>query len=397
MRILMLANIVPYPARGGIHLRIFHLLKRIAEHHDVTLACHMWDEDDRAGIDALNAAGIHATGALLRPWSPPRNLLPAVAGALRGVPPEVTQFAHAELHAIVQAGAYDLLHVEETILTPYVRSAPKNRHIPKVLTLHNIHFDQGRRIATVEPTLRRRAWKAGNAVWMRQYEPRVARLFDRCVTVSETDRELLLGCDASLRIEVVPNGVDTHTLQPLPEHEGPPSLLLVGSMLYRPCADAAIWLVQDILPRLRARVPDLQVWIVGRGPTPDVLSLAGAGVHIVGTVSDVTPWYQRATVAAVPLRAGGGSRLKILEAMALGRAVVSTTLGAEGLHVRDSENIVLADDAEAFANATLALLRDGALRTRLVKNARSLVEREYDWNDIVKLQLGIYDQLAAGT
>lgn len=395
MRILSLANITPYPARGGIHLRILHLLSRVAQRHDVTLGCHFWDERDQESAEVLSRMGIRTVGGLVRPGSLRRHALPGIRQALRGIPPETAQYQSPVLHDLVQRGGYDLLHVEETILTPYLRSVPTGARPAKVLTLHNVHFAQDRRIADIEPSAGRRAMKRWNARWMWHYEPRIARAFDRIIAVSEDDRRTLLSRDASLPIDVVPNGVDTRALQPLPEAAGRPSILFVGSMAYRPCADAAIWLVREILPRLRTVIPDLDVWIVGKLPTADVLALAGPGVFVMGEVPDVVPYYARASVAVVPLRAGGGTRLKILESMALGRPVVSTRLGAEGLDVSDGDDIVLADSAAAMADAIGGLVRDAERRRAIARSARALVERSYDWDDIAERQLGIFEELAA--
>ncbi|MCC6928124.1 MAG: glycosyltransferase [Gemmatimonadaceae bacterium] len=397
MRILSLANITPYPARGGIHLRILNLLSRVAQRHEVTLGCHFWDERDRESGEVLSRMGIRTVGGMVRSGSLRQHALPGIRRALRGIPPETAQYESPALHQLVQRGGYDLLHVEETILTPYARSVAPGERPLKVLTLHNVHFAQDRRIAAIEPSAGRRAMKRWNAQWMWHYEPRVAREFDRIIAVSEDDRRTLLARDAALPIAVVPNGVDTRALQPLPEHGGRPSILFVGSMAYRPCADAAIWLVREILPRLRATIPDAEVWIVGKFPPADVLALAGAGVFVMGEVPDVVPYYARASLSVVPLRAGGGTRLKILESMALGRVVVSTALGAEGLDVSDGRDIVLAESADAMADAIAGLLRDTARRQAIARTARALVERSYDWDDIAEQQLGVFEELEASS
>lgn len=393
MRILSLANVTPYPAHGGVHLRILNLLERIARHHEVTLGCHMWDETDQNGIDELKRRGINAVGSMVRPASVRRHGLQALGAALRGIPPETVQYQTPALRELVRAGNYDLLHVDESILAPYAADCPRGGRIHRVLTLHNIHFVQDRRIAAIEPSAPRRMMKRINAAWMWRYEPAAAATFDRCIAVSEEDRAALLARAPSVAVDVVPNGVDTKTLRPLPEHGGPPSLLFVGSMAYRPCTDAAIWLVREILPLIRAQHPDAEVWIVGKQPPPEVLALAGPGVYVMGAVPDVRPYYGRATMAVVPLRAGGGSRLKILEAMALGRAVVSTTIGAEGLGVVDGHDVALADDPAALAATVNRLLANPDLRRQLEARARATVQARFDWDDLADRQLRIYQAL----
>ncbi len=396
MRILSIANVTPWPPRSGITLRILRLLERVAATHEVTLGCHTWDAADRDGVETLTRRGIRTVGGAVRPASLRSHAWRGVRAALRGVPPETAQYQAPELHALIRAGEYDLLHIEESILAPYAASVPAGRRIPRVLTLHNVHFVQEARLARIEPSLAGRARRRFNGAWMRSYEPRMAMAFDRVVAVTEDDRRALQARAPALRVDVVPNGVDTHALRPLPPPAGPPAVLFVGSMFYRPCVDGAVWLVREILPLLRRTLPALEVWLVGKGPTAEVRALAGAGVHVVGEVDDLVPYYARATLALAPLRAGGGSRLKILEAMALGRAVVSTTIGAEGLGLTAGTHVAIADDAHAFAERVSALLDDAGSRASMERAARALVERDYDWDDLAARLLALYADLSPG-
>jgi glycosyltransferase involved in cell wall biosynthesis len=397
VRILCIANVTPWPPRSGITLRILRLLERVGAVHEVTLGCHTWDAADREAVETLTRRGIRTVGGAVRPASLRSHAWKGIRAGLRGVPPETAQYQAPELHALIQAGDFDLLHIEESILAPYAQSMPTDRRIPRLLTLHNVHFVQEERLARIEPTLSGRARRRFNGAWMRAYEPRMAASFDRVIAVTEDDRRALLACAPDLRIDVVPNGVDTKAIQPLPMHDGPPALLFVGSMFYRPCVDAAVWLVREILPLLRRTHPALEVWLVGKGPTAEVRALAGPGVHVVGEVEDLAPYYARATLALAPLRAGGGSRLKILEAMAFGRAVVSTTIGAEGLDLTDGTDVAIADDAEAFAARVDTLLGNATMRDAMVRAARAQVEQRYDWDDLGARLLAIYAECAPGT
>jgi glycosyltransferase involved in cell wall biosynthesis len=228
---------------------------------------------------------------------------------------------------------------------------------------------------------------------MRRWEARYAARFDRCIAVSEADRRLLLAINPRLRVDVVPNGVNTKVYRPLPMNGRSPSLLFVGHMGYDPNIDAALFLTKDILPRIRRAVPDVELWLVGRNPSPAVTHLQGNGVFVSGTVGDLLPYYERSAVCVVPLRAGGGTRLKILEAMALNRPIVSTTIGSEGLDAVHSEHLLNADRPEAFAEQVVRALRDRELAERLAANARRLVVSRYDWDTIAARQLQIYDEV----
>jgi glycosyltransferase involved in cell wall biosynthesis len=213
--------------------------------------------------------------------------------------------------------------------------------------------------------------------------------------MSETDRQVLLAANPRLRVEVAPNGVDTHAFRPLPAPEGPPALVFVGNMSYPPCVDAMVWFCSEILPLIRAQRPGVEMWIVGINPAPEVRRLEGDGVHVTGRVPDVTPYYERSGVSVVPIRAGGGTRLKILEAMALGRPVVSTTIGAEGLDIMDGNHVLLADDPRQFAEKTLQLLSDAELYRRLAADGRALAVNRYDWDVIARDLLRVFSDVAA--
>jgi glycosyltransferase involved in cell wall biosynthesis len=164
-------------------------------------------------------------------------------------------------------------------------------------------------------------------------------------------------------------------------------------MGYEPNDDAVLYFCRDILPIIRRTVPGVELWIVGRDPTPAVRALASDTVHVSGRVDDVVPYYERSAVAIVPLRAGGGTRLKILEAMALGRPVVTTTIGCEGLDVRDNEHVLIADTAESFAARTVQLINSPELWQAIAARARELVVNQYDWDAIAGQMLRLYEEL----
>ena len=397
MRILVIANVAPLPAYSGFRLRMLHLLRRTAERHEVVLACHVWDETEEEGARALGAEGILTVTARLS-RRPLARLVPGLLrNALSGRPPELALWWCPELaekiRGLLREKPFDLIQIEETTLAPYLDVVRAETDAPCVLTLHNVAFDQTRRIADITPAGLLRVWLRVNAGWLRRYEPRVACRFDCIVAVSESDRALLLQIAPELRIEVVPNGVDTKAFTPLAPAAGPPVLLFVGHMGYAPCEDAAERLVREVLPRVRARVPGAEAWIVGQEPTPRVRALEGRGVVVTGEVPDVRPFYERAAVCVVPLRAGGGSRLKILEAMALGRPVVSTRLGAEGLALKDGEHLLLGDEPATLAAAVLQLLSDPVRASHLVAAARRFVEAKHDWDLLAARQLAIYGEL----
>ena len=226
----------------------------------------------------------------------------------------------------------------------------------------------------------------------RSLENQLLQLGHAHTVCSEREREILLRRVPQARIEVVANGVDVEFFAANPTQDGVRrDLVFMGRMDYHANIDAALYFAKKIWPRVRARRPELRFAVVGSQPTNDVLALRDlAGVTVTGTVDDVRPFYHNALAAVVPLRVGGGTRLKILEAMAAGTPVVSTTLGAEGLAVTAGRDILIADSSEAMAD-TIASLQPKTLEWQsLITNARTLVQAQYDWSVSGEVLLRLY-------
>jgi len=207
--------------------------------------------------------------------------------------------------------------------------------------------------------------------------------FDHCLVVSPDEARLLKKAVPAAKLSIIENGVDCANLRPLPPALNSSQLLFVGVMAYPPNADAVVHFCKSILPLIRRAIPEVRLTVVGHAPPMEVQTLASSGeVSVTGFVNDPIPYYAGASVCVVPLRAGGGTRLKILEAMALGRPVVTTSIGCEGLDVTDGEHLLIGDTAADFAQQVVRLLSEQELRNRIVVAARSLVEKRYDWTII---------------
>ena len=399
MRILTISNVVPYPPHSGLQLRTLHLLERVARVHTVTLCCHAWSATDEANARELTNRGIRTFTGHLGHQIDLSKIVAAARLLITGRPPELALYRSPELARIVRElvrdEPFDILQIEESILAHYADLLPARSRTSKLLIFHDLHSVQAARAAGLEHALGMRMWRHLNGFCMRFYEPRIVRRFEKCVTVTEHDRQLLLAAGSLPNIDVVPNGVDTVELQPLAAADSPPAILFVGSMFYKPCEDGAIWLVREVLPLVRREFPAIDVWIVGKRPGPRVQQLAAEHVFVTGEVEDVTSYYQRATIALAPLRAGSGSRLKILEAMALGRPVVSTSIGAEGLHLEPERHLLVADSARDFAAAVVRLIKSPDVRRSLAEAAREFVEARYNWEMIAARQLQIYQEMTA--
>jgi polysaccharide biosynthesis protein PslH len=235
---------------------------------------------------------------------------------------------------------------------------------------------------------------------LRHYERHICKQMDGILTVSETDRQQLLKLRPGKPVEVVANGVDVTYFDEV-DVSGTPlgeaSVVFTGTMDFRPNVDAVTWFAYAIWPRVIQAVPTARFYIVGRNPKSEVLNLEHeSGIVATGAVRDVRPYLKGAVLGVVPLRMGGGSRLKILESMAASLPVVSTSLGAEGIDITPGENIAIADDPEEFARTIVALIGDSQRRAALAANGRRLVAARYDWPGIVPELDAIYGRLCPG-
>jgi sugar transferase (PEP-CTERM/EpsH1 system associated) len=401
MRILFITDYLPYPLISGDRIRVYNLIRRIANLHEVSLAAPLRAPEEVESVTHLQEFCYRVETGDLRRHSPLIHLPGIFRYAIKGKPLEL-KFLHSDelakkISRLVSVENFDIIQIEPSRMALYTETLPPNRLSKRILVFHNIVSTQYNRIFQVErsPIRKMRAWL--HSLRMQRWEPGYAEQFDRCIAVSEVDRSSLKAANPNLQIDVVPNGVDVKKYQLLDPEEiqQPPALLYIGTMSYAPCADAVLYFYKEIFPRVRQKMGEVQLWIVGANPPPEVTRLSGNGVYVTGRVEDVLPYYRRSAVCIVPLRAGGGTRLKILEAMALGRPVVSTTIGCEGLDVVDEQHILIADTAEQFAEKTIRLITDKTLYQQLIKEARELVKVKYDWDIITGRLLNIYDELTS--
>ncbi len=395
----MLTYGVPWPLNSGARIRDYSLLQGLATRAEVILCCFAKDE-----VEIPDISGLRKLCREVRVYRPARRSFWEHAGAVAkalwtGMPLATSPFFYpdfaSELRTTALREAVQILQIEHSLLAGYVCVAPPGCHT--ILSFHNIGSVQYARMARLDTGLLRhagfriKAWLIGRCE--AHYAPRVSH----CIAVSPTDAAVLQRVNPSASVSVVENGVDCRRFQSLPDASSGNDLLFTGVLGYPPNADAARFFCRKILPLIRREVPDARLLIAGQSPRPEVRALADSeAVVVLSDVADIIPCYQRARLAVVPLRAGGGTRLKILEAMALGRAVVSTSIGCEGIGVRHGQDILIADEPEAFAASVVSLLRDPVARTALTAHARQTVERSYDWPALATKQLELYSSLLDG-
>lgn len=398
MRILMITDHVPFPPNKGTSIRNYNLIKRISTEHEVWIAALSKSDSDREGQTRLLE---FCTGVEITKKNQSRALdrpLLALKYFIRGMPIELRHYQSSKfiekIQHLVSRVDFDVIDIVDSHMGLYLDALPLKLQQKTVLTLIDVVFSKFERISLLEPKLRRRLRLWLYSRMMRRWEPNYAERFARCIAVSESDRRLLLSVNPRLTIDVAPNGIDTNQFQPLPYSNSKPALLFIGSMEYRPNIDGALYFCQDVYPQIKAEIPDIELWITGHRPTQEVRDLARDDIHVTGSVDDVRPYYERSSVSIVPLRAGGGTRLKILESMALGKPVVSTSIGCEGLDVVDGEHLFIADTSEQFAEKTLLLIKHEDLRKRMIEKAWNLVVKLYDWDVIAQRLIQTYTEVA---
>jgi sugar transferase (PEP-CTERM/EpsH1 system associated) len=379
-------GLVP-PDTGG-KIRSYNILRELARRHSITFfsfyAAH--DHDIHPELKDVFDQVVCVPLQLPTPKSV-AEMRDYGIRLLSAQPYSITKYCLPEvrrrLRALLERESYDV------ILCDFIFAAgviPWDWPVAKVLFTHN-----------VEAAIWRRHYEvAGNPIWkaiswrewrkMEAAERRYLHLADRVLAVSETDRDTFASFLDPGKITVIPTGVDVDYFQPMPVEETSNSLVFTGSMDWLPNEDGIFYFVDDILPLIKQQCPEVSLEVVGRSPSRKLQALADRekSVRLTGWVEDIRPFVARGSVCIVPLRIGGGTRLKIFEAMAMGKAVVSTSVGAEGLPVQAGENILLADTPRDFADSVISLLRDPGERRRMGTSARVMVQEKYSWPKVAE-------------
>lgn len=405
LKVLHFVPRLSWPLNTGAKLRNYHLAKNLATHADIDLLAFSESSKTDLNFDNLRDSSYPP---------PPQVFYKEIAlvardhgytpgklfrGALGKVPLPVLNYTTSSmkdtLRALLENHDFDIIQVESIHLFSYLpiirKAAGKTRVI---LDWHNIESELIYRYSERTGNIAKRAYAKRTSRQLQSLEYRALKDFDAHIVVSSRDREKLLSLQNHVPIYVIENGVDTayysDTQIGIDRHR----ILFVGSMDYHANVDAVTSFVRDVWPGVHKLKPKLVMTIVGKDPVLEVRALASVpGVEITGTVDDVRPLYREAVAAVVPLRVGGGSRLKILEAMAAGVPVISTTLGAEGLEVLTGENIAIADSDEELTQSVLRIAENEPERQRLIVGGRALVQKRYDWSSIGDSLYQVYEQV----
>ncbi len=401
MKILLLTQVLPYPPDSGPKVKTWNVLKYLAQHHEVTLVSFIrGDQTDQVRHLEKYCQAVYTVPMERARW---RDGLAMLRSFWTGQPFLMVRDDRTAMRCLIERLAgqirFDIAHADQLNMAQYAAQVPGTR---RVLDAHNALWLLYRRLwETMSPGpqkwLLERDWRL-----LKGYEGRICREFDAVLAVSDEDRAALVeamraGDRPDRPIEVIPIAVDTDEIAPVIRQPGANRILHIGTMYWPPNIDGVWWFIREIYPLIRANRPEVSFDIVGARPPQELLDLNnnGSGVNVTGYVEDPASYLQRAGVFIVPLRAGGGMRVKILNALAQGLPIVSTSLGCEGIDVTSGENIIIADTPEDFAQAVLRVLSDSQLAAHLGQNGRQLAEQKYDYRQVCRPLETVYRAITA--
>jgi glycosyltransferase involved in cell wall biosynthesis len=390
VHILWLKTELLHPVDKGGKIRTYNMLKELKRSHHIT---YLTLDDGMADDQARELASDYCHELVCIPHKRHEKFTAGFYTELAlnfasPLPYAIKKYESAGMrHEIAQRESlknFDVLVCD--FLAP-AANVPGGLRCASVLFQHNVEAMIWKRHYEVQANPLKKAYLFGQWLKMRSFERKACARFDSVVAVSRDDRELMHSEYGVEAIYDVPTGVDTSFFQPSGQVQRVPnSLVFTGSMDWLPNEDAIRYFTEQILPRIRQAVPDVTLTVVGRNPYPGLLELnkRDPSIVVTGRVDDVRPYMERAAAYIVPLRIGGGTRLKIFEAMAMEQAIVSTTIGAEGLPVKDGVELLLADTPESFAHAVVNLLGNEALAKELGDRAASAVREKFGWDKVAE-------------
>lgn len=396
MRILLMTLVVPNPPDSGPKIKTHYLLRYLAQQHEVTLVSFVRSDAEIAAAKVLEGLckAVYTVPIHRSRFNDLRFLLASFASdrpflMLRDENREMRRV----LADLISHNSFDIVHADQLNMAPFGLATG----LPLVLDEHNAVWTIFQRLAQQERGLKRLLleweWRR-----LRAYEGRICRRSAAVMAVSSEDRAALLAAGAREPIATIPIAVDIAGMTPVKRAADAQAILSMATMYWPPNIDGVLWFAREVLPLIHTQLPQAPFVVVGARPPAAVQALAAdPTVAVTGYVEDPMPYLEQSALMVVPLRAGGGMRVKILEALARGIPVVSTTIGAEGIDVTDGEHLLIADDPASFAAAVLRLLRDRAFADQLAQAGRAHALRRYDWRAVCPAVEQVYAQALASS
>lgn len=389
---------MPYPPRDGGSIRLFQLLKTLAGRHSVRLLA-LGNGEAAMVVPAQLCEICSSVEIFPLPPQPPRWSWRWWRGLLKGMRDPgfwyFTPALYARLRELCASGGADVVLLETSKMSSYGR---RLGFVNAVLCRQNYAPDLSRRIAALLPFSRQKLmWWLGGTVLGERTERRMLRAFRYVTAVSEKDAQVFRRLSPATEVIVVPNGADLTRFTPVTGADDGRTVTMMGTMAYLPNRDGAIYFHQAIWPSVRALCPPARLVVLGHQAPARLPQLRGsAGVEVKEPVGDIEPDLAAATIVVVPLRAGGGTRIKILEALAMGKPVVTTSVGCEGLDVVAGRHLLVSDEPAEFARLVAGLLNDSTWRRQLAANGRTLVQERYSWEHAARSLTALCETIAGG-
>jgi glycosyltransferase involved in cell wall biosynthesis len=391
VKILIVSAQFPYPPRSGFATRVYQLARQLSARHEVTVLSYVLPHE-REGVGGLAAQmSVQAVPRRAQSASRKRAVQALTMTSLR---PYYCRDVHSRdmqlaIDELCAAERFDIIQLETSFLCGF--RFPGDTRL--VIDEHNIESEVFRRMCEGERSVPRRAFNRIEYLRCRRFERTSWKRADACVVTSDRELPTVRACAPNTPVATVPNSVDLAYFEPSGATPEPHTVVFNGILTYRPNVDAVRYLIDDIWPLVRARQPDARLTLIGRNDGVDTRAMMAPGVDLMGEVPDIRPYVHRAAVVAVPVRIGGGTRLKVVEGLAMGKPIVSTTLGCEGLAVRDREHLLIADDPAAFASRILDVFENPHRSGELGRAGRRLVESRYSWDLAGERLESLYRQL----
>lgn len=395
MNILFLSTENPFPPDHGHHIRTYHILKSLAEQHRVHFLAFARTEKE-VGLKSDLEKFCATADIILLPQSNWRMYAAIVANFFSPEPFIIKRYdslaARQRIREILASCSIDAIHFDLPHLAAYLGEVA---HLPKILTNHNVESLRLRRWAEVErnPFLKLYLFYQSHKLY--RFESKLCPQFDRCITVSDFDKQTLREMCKSDNFITIPNGVDVEYFSRRTETTSMEGLVWAGSMGGAYNRDAVDYFLSEIAPLIHAQMPEIKMTFVGASPTALLRKLAEENRQIICTnyVDDVRPYVDRAAVFIAPLRSGSGTKIKVLNAMSQAKPVVTTSVGAEGIAVTSGREVFIADSREEFAERVILLLQNSQIAREMGQKARRLVEKLYDWKVVTAQMNRIYEEV----
>lgn len=396
MRILLVMPFVPFPLTDGGRIGFFNPIKYLSRQHDLGVVTMATEDDERWRCELqryCSFVGMHCPHSRSNATALLRSLVGYPPGtAAKYWDPSFGEFITASV-AGFEPDIVEFHHLNTAAYGRFVKG------VPKVFREHNIEYKVWERHGFHAAAQSERLYVRWCTPRVKAFEARVAETFDRCITVSEADSLYLRTVSPVAKVCTIPSGVDTEYFQPMADlPEEPDSMVLTGSFEWKPKRHNLRILLEQIFPRIYAQLPNASLFIVGKGIPEAIVRKyeKSTGIRIVGMVPDVRPYIQRASLVLNYLESGGGIALKVLEAMAMRRPVLSNSLGVEGIKIQHGTNIYIADGVQEYATAAVSLLKDRGLRNKLSLQGYALAHQKYAWNVIAQQFTNCYLEMRGG-